>query len=160
MSEFERFIQPYKRVIERYVIYRIPDEADAEDVLQEIWFAVYMGYKKILDCGYQKSWIVSIARNKCADYFRDRAKRLGIPIDDLIEVVQVNGLYDIEEKEMVRCAIGRLGDIDKQILYLYYFKDMPQNEIAKILNISCGTVKSRLYRAKNRLKKEFDNDDT
>ena len=48
-----------------------------------------------------------------------------------------------------------LGDKDKQILYLYFWKEMPQSEIAKQLNIPIGTVKSRLHTAKQNFKNKY-----
>ena len=55
----------------------------------------------------------------------------------------------------VRETLDLLGDKDKQILYLYFWKELPQAEIAKHLNIPVGTVKSRLHTAKQNFKKQY-----
>lgn len=55
----------------------------------------------------------------------------------------------------VRETLDRLGDKDKQILYLYFWKELPQAEIAKKLDIPVGTVKSRLHTAKQHFKNKY-----
>ena len=54
----------------------------------------------------------------------------------------------MREISAVRETLEELGDKDKQILYLYYFRELPQADIAKRLGVPLGTVKSRLYNAK------------
>lgn len=95
---------------------------------------------------------VSIARNKCNDYFRRKGAALEIPLEELAEKELVDSRYGPNETSTVRETVERLGDKDKQILYLYFWKELPQAEIAKQLKIPLGTVKSRLHTAKQHFK--------
>ena len=65
------------------------------------------------------------------------------------------GRHGISVVNMVRETLSLLGDRDKQILYLYFWKEMLQAEIAKLLNIPIGTVKSRLHTAKQNFKDKY-----
>ncbi|WP_156153406.1 RNA polymerase sigma factor [Domibacillus robiginosus] len=58
----------------------------------------------------------------------------------------------------VRDAVAKLPDIERAVVLLFYYHDMPQKEIARILDIPAGTVKSRLHRAIRQLKKELEGD--
>lgn len=63
--------------------------------------------------------------------------------------------YGVSVADTVEATLAQLDNKDKQILYLYFWKDMPQSEIAKKLNIPLGTVKSRLHTAKQNFKKRY-----
>lgn len=66
-----------------------------------------------------------------------------------------NSIYGVSVVTTVRETIELLGDKDKQILYLYFWRELPQAEIAKRLNIPIGTVKSRLHTAKQNFKNKY-----
>jgi len=102
-----------------------------------------------------KPWIISIARNKCNDYFRAKAALMEISIEELSQQELSAGRLGISVVRTVRETLDRLGDKDKQILYLYFWKELPQTEIAKLLDIPVGTVKSRLFTAKQHFKNKY-----
>lgn len=155
MDDFEKLLSAERVAVERFVRFRISPKADAEDVLQEVYFTACQKFAQLKNKGSFKAWLISIARNKCNDYFRQKAARLEISIDELTEKELSDGRHGISEVYAVRETLERLGDKDKQMLYLYYWKEMPQAEIAKRLNIPVGTVKSRLYTAKQSFKSKY-----
>ena len=75
-----------------------------------------------------------------------------IPLDEVVQKELSYGRMGITETDTVRETLSMLADKDKQILYLYFWKELPQAEIAKRLNIPLGTVKSRLHTAKQNYK--------
>lgn len=152
MDEFEKLLESERILIERFVRFRLNSKADADDVLQEVCLATYQKFSQLKNSSSFKAWVISIARNKCNDYFGKKAKQLEIPIDELSEKELSDGRHGISEISTVRDALDLLGDKDKQILYLFFWKEMPQAEIAKQLNIPVGTVKSRLHTAKQNFK--------
>ncbi len=62
-SEFERLLRENKNAVERFVRFRISDLSDAEDVLQEVYLAAYLGFEKLENQDNFKAWIIGIARN-------------------------------------------------------------------------------------------------
>ena len=155
MTDFETLVAENMHPLERFVKFRIGNPSDAEDVLQEVLIAAYRGQETLADESMFKPWILGIARNKCNDYFRAKAKRMEIPLESLDETALVVGMHGVTTRTVVRDTLDRLGDTDKQILYLSYFKDLPQAEIARRLGIPVGTVKSRLFHAKQQFRELY-----
>lgn len=155
MDKFEGLLEAERTSVERFVRFQIPSSADAEDVLQEVFLAAYQKFSELQNQGAFKAWIISIARNKCKDYYRKKATQYEIPIDALTEKELSDSRFGISVVSTVRETLNLLGKKDKQILYLYFWKELPQAEIAKMLNIPVGTVKSRLYTAKQNFKNKY-----
>jgi RNA polymerase sigma-70 factor (ECF subfamily) len=95
-----------------------------------------------------KPWIIAIAGNKINDFYRGKAKELELPLDENILYETSFSRVGLTVNEVVNETLSSLVDKEKQIPYLYYFKQKPQKEIAKALGIPLGTVKSRLHKAK------------
>jgi len=153
--DFEDLLAGCKGALERFVYYKLPVKADADDVIQEICLRAYQKFDTLRDQAVFKSWILGIARNACNDYFREQAKCLEIPLDMVSESVLTQSRSGLREISAVRETLDVLGDKDKQILYLYYFRDLPQADIAKRLAVPLGTVKSRLHTAKQNFKGKY-----
>ena len=155
MDEFEKMLSDVSSGVERFVQYRLPSQADADDVLQEVYLSAYRNFPDLKNKDAFKPWIISIARNKCNDYFRTKAAQMEISIEELSQQELSAGRLGISVVHTVRETLDRLGDKDKQILYLYFWKELPQTEIAKLLDIPVGTVKSRLHTAKQHFKNKY-----
>lgn len=155
MDEFEKMLRDVSSGVERFVRYRLPSQTDADDVLQEIYLSAYRNFPNLKNKDAFKPWIISIARNKCNDYFRTKAAQMEISIEELSQQELSAGRLGISVVHTVRETLDRLGDKDKQILYLYFWKELPQTEIAKLLDIPVGTVKSRLFTAKQHFKNKY-----
>lgn len=155
MDDFEKLLSAERVVVERFVRFRLNSKTDADDILQEVYVTAYQKFSQLKNKDSFKAWILSIARNKCNDYFRKKASQYEIPIDELTEKELSDGRYGVSEGYAVRETLELLGDKDKQMLYLYFWKEMPQTEIAKQLNIPVGTVKSRLHTAKQNFKSKY-----
>ena len=155
MDEFEKLLEAERVSVERFVRFRLNSKADADDVLQEVFLAACQKFPQLKNKDSFKAWIISIARNKCNDYFRKKATQYEIPIDEITESELSDGRHGVSIVATVRETLNLLGDKDKQILYLYFWKELPQAEIAKQLNIPVGTVKSRLHTAKQNFKTKY-----
>ncbi len=148
MIDFETLAADNMPSLERFVKFHVGNLQDAEDILQEVLTAAYRGTETLSDEAAFKPWILGIARNKCNDYFRKKAKRMEIPLESLGETSLTTGIHGVTTRVVVRETLEKLGGTDKQILYLSYFRDLRQAEIASRLGIPVGTVKSRLFHAK------------
>ena len=83
MDEFEKLLAEVSSGVERFVRYRLPSQTDADDVLQEVYLNAYRKYPQLKNKAAFKPWIISIARNKCNDYFRAKAAQMEISIEEL-----------------------------------------------------------------------------
>ena len=148
MDEFERLLIEYRRPVERYVRIRISSHTDAEDVLQEVYLTACRRFPALRDRQAFLAWILAIARSKCLDYFRAKARQMELPMEIREEVLPKGTKHGRAPVSAVRETLSNMADREKRILYLYYFENLPQADIAMRLNIPLGTVKSRLYAAK------------
>jgi len=155
MSNFEDLLLCNQLSVERFVKFRIPNVSDAEDILQEVFLTAFKNFGQLKTEASFKAWIIGIARHKCNDYFREKSKDLEIPIEELNEFRLSQTRFGYVENNTVSDVLEALGDKDKQILYLSYWKELPQTEIAARLGIPIGTVKSRLYTAKQNFKRIY-----
>ena len=155
MDEFEKLLEAERVSVERFVRFRLNSKADADDVLQEVFLTAYQKFSQIKNKNAFKAWMISIARNKCTDYYRKKAAQYEIPIDEITQSELSDGRYGVSIVDTVRETLNLLCHKDKQILYLYFWKELPQTEIAKQLNIPVGTVKSRLHTAKGNFKTKY-----
>lgn len=147
-GKFEELLASCRGALERFVKFRVPDGA-AEDLIQDICLTAYKNFKKLKNCDSFKAWLIAIARNICRDYYRKH--QLSEALDEGI----ADSRYGLNEAFFVRDVLSSLCPQDRRILYLYYWRDMPQKEISRLLNIPAGTVKSRLHTAKNNFRAEY-----
>ena len=155
MEGFEELLAEHRISVERYVRFRLSAKQDADDVLQEIYLTAYRRFDQLKNPASFKAWLISVARSKCNDYFREKAVQLDIPLEDMVDQQLSVGRSGLTVQAAVRETLHLLGDKDKQILYLFFWKNLPQAEIAKRLSIPVGTVKSRLHTAKKNFKSNY-----
>ncbi len=122
-------------------------------MLQEVFLAACQKFAQLKNKDFFKAWIISIARNKCNDYFRKKATQYEIPIDEITESELSDGRHGVSIVATVRETLSLLGDKDKQILYLYFWKELPASRNCQTTEYSCWNSKSRLHTAKNRISK-------
>ena len=155
LDDFEILLCECRGAVERFVNFRLPSKFDAEDVLQEVYLAAHSKFGTLQDRATFKAWLIGIARHKCNDYYPKRAKSMEIPLEEISETALSCGRMGITETSVVHETLGRLAAKDQEMLTLYFFRDLPQSEIAKKLGIPIGTVKSRLHVAKQNFKQSY-----
>jgi RNA polymerase sigma-70 factor (ECF subfamily) len=145
---FEELISCFQPRLLRHARYLTGDDDAAGDVVQESWMAMVRGIARIDDPATFRAWAYRIVTNKCADLLRSRGReRQALRDRPVSQPVDQNG-----DDPMIRQAMARLGPEQRAILSLRYLEDMSTREIAGVLQIPEGTVKSRLHAARNELK--------
>ncbi len=156
MNSFEELLETHRSAVERFVKFRISSLSDAEDILQDVYLTAYRNFARLQNPESFKAWLITIARNRCNDWLRERSGHFEISFDRLPEPSMTYGSAGrTTTADTVRDTLDRLGAKDRQILTLFYLQDLPQTEIARRLNLPVGTVKSRLYTAKQNFKKAY-----
>lgn len=155
MTEFEILLNECKNAVERFVQFKLSSKADADDILQETYLTAFQKFDTLADKSHFKAWIISIARNKCNDYYRRKAKSVDVSIDELTEHPFTASRYGYVEQHDIYDTFESLSENDKQIIDLFYIQGYNQSEISQRLNIPVGTVKSRLYTARNNFKRLY-----
>ena len=155
MSEFEKLLQENYVFLQRYVNYKINNKHDAEDIIQDVCLIATVKFDSLKNPSSFKAWLLGIARYKCTDYYRQKAKSMDISLESLSESILSTGRFGITEQDVVRDTLDVLGNNEKQILFLYFFKNLSQVDISKQLSVPLGTVKSRLHYAKEKFKQHY-----
>jgi RNA polymerase sigma factor (sigma-70 family) len=160
VAAFERLVERWQERLWRHAWRLTGDENAAWDALQETWIGISRGLRRLADPAAFPAWAYQIASHKCRDWLR-RQRRLR-QIDELYSA-KVQESYrpagEPEEYATLRDALDQLSPPDRTILSLRYEEDFDTAEIAAILTIPEGTVKSRLYHARKRLRKFLENTD-
>lgn len=139
-----------------YYIRRLVDsEEDAWDLLQEVWCRVIQKLGSVRDPSALPAWLYTIARNTVSNH-RRHAARLSEPVDSDNDPGAVNHacepLLPVLDAEELHWALGRLRVPHREALVLHYLEGFSIEELAAILAIPAGTVKSRLHHAKKALR--------
>ena len=129
MSEFERLLKENIVPLQRYVKFKINNIHDAEDVIQDTCLTANIKFDTLKNLSSFKAWLIGIAKYKCNEYYRRKATDMNISLESLSESTLSSGRLGIIEQSVVRDTLDALGNKEKQILYLYYFKDLSQEDI-------------------------------
>jgi RNA polymerase sigma factor (sigma-70 family) len=154
-NSFEDLLSKCRNAVERFIYYKLPTKEDAQDVLQEVLITAYKKFDTLQDKSKFKSWMLSIASNKCNDYFRKRMKAAEIPLEDVYAYEMTISKSGLTVTEIVNQTLVELDSNSRKILYLFYIKGISQKDIASKLNIPIGTVKSRLNTARRNFKEKY-----
>jgi RNA polymerase sigma factor (sigma-70 family) len=144
----EALVSRWQKRLWRYA-YDLTGRADAAwDITQEGWLAIVRGIGRLNDPAHFKAWAYRIMTNKANDWIRGRMRKPPIEPHE----VAIDTTLRVEVVGDVRDMLARLPDRSKTILVLHYVEGFGVAEIASILRIAKGTVKSRLYTARRELK--------
>lgn len=137
------------------------DREAAHDIVQDTWLAIVRGINKLDDPARFRTWAYRIVSNKCADWTRRRVVQRKVAKDLQNEASSVtNDFTDDKDTESetnrMRNALAKLPDEQRAMLSLHYLDGMNVREISRVLDVPTGTIKSRLYHARKRLKETFE----
>ncbi len=134
---------------------RIANETDIEDAIQETMIETYKSIKKLNNTSNFKKWVIKILINKCNRIYR-RKYKTDISIDEYnVETLKSNNIIDVENKLNFYDIIKILNYEERLIIILYYMEDYSVKEIKSILKMNENTINTHLYRARQKLKKNY-----
>ncbi len=143
--DIEKIFLDYKDYIYKYIYGMVQNRAEAEDLLQDTFIKVIRAKNK--DIKSWKSYLLTIARNTVYDHWRKRKNKLSL---DFLKLKAKE--KDIELKLDIEKGIKKLSPKLKEVVILREINQLEYQEIAAVLGIEKGTVKSRLSRAREELK--------
>lgn len=150
------------------IVRRATQAQDVEDLVQDVWLAVVRSLHKLRDPSQFGSWVTRIARNKSVDWVRARQSArkarslLGQNSDEVVAHIGAGARQEgtsplgRAEFEELRERFDCLPEEQRLVLERFYLRDHRIREIAIDLGIPQGTVKSRLFQARNKLRAQLD----
>jgi RNA polymerase sigma-70 factor (ECF subfamily) len=160
---FTEIVERYKTRV-HWLVIRTAGEAHAEDLTQEVFLRAYQAIEAFRGDSSFRTWLYRIARNLCITQLRKMGTRgEHLPLDtDGEEAIHhllpasISNLEDeIDRRDLsqaVRVLIARLPENYRTVLTLFYLEQLRYDEIAEIMSIPMGTVKTYIHRARLRLR--------
>lgn len=158
-ASFDLLVRRWQSRLWRYARSLTGSDAAAWDATQEAWLAILRQIRKLGDPAWFAAWAYRIVRNKCADDSRRAARRRRLT-EALAERQRVTETQRKGPCDKMSEAIDRLPQDKRELLMLKYGQNLTIIEIAVVLGIPAGTVKSRLHDARDRLKRILEGDES
>jgi RNA polymerase sigma-70 factor (ECF subfamily) len=168
-SAFREIVERYKEKI-YYLAYGLTgNRHDAEDLSQEVFIKAFRSLDRFRGEAKLSSWLYRITVNANINKQRKKALSAMNLVDNFNEKPGEHDPFSGKEfsenpersaesqmiQQHINLALNRLANKERQVFVLRHYQDLPLKEIARILNIAEGTVKSLLFRAIRRLRKEL-----
>jgi len=155
-KEFESVLTAHWADVFRLCLLMFPDETEAEEAAQQTFFKAYTEWDSFEGRSTVRTWLFRIAINVCRRNLTIRKRFQGERLDHHIELAYPDTDPREEHlKEKATQALKQLAPPHRLILTLFCIEGMKHQDIAKIFDVPEGTIWSRLHKAKQELKKEF-----
>ena len=157
---FDELIRRWHGPLWKYVRRLVGDEEAAEETLQDAWLRVLRGIGRLRDASRLRAWLFGIARRAVMDRLRER---YATPPTDPVDEMELAGPDDPRQVDDLETDLARLHEelqrlpiVEREVLTLFYLQELTLGEVADVLDVPVGTVKSRLFRARRLLRHEMD----
>lgn len=149
---FVREVKAMERTLYRISRSYLPRWEDCADAVQEALGKAWARRKQV-DPTYFRAWLTRIVINECHNCYRRRKRMI------YIEEVQAVQNSNVDESMALRQALSSLPEKLRLPLLLHYLEGFPLVDVARILRLPVGTVKSRLHQARKALRIELEQED-
>lgn len=170
-AAFAQLVERYRRELFDFLSRLMGDAAAADDVFQETFLQIHMSAAAFDPARPLKPWLFTIAANKARDAMRHRSRRQAVSLDAAVSASDPGATYadimpsdipapeagpvNLETRRSVERIVERMPENLRAVLLLSYFHGMPYQDIAEILGLPVGTVKSRLHAAVKHFAREW-----
>jgi RNA polymerase sigma-70 factor (ECF subfamily) len=156
---FRELYCAFSRKLYAYVLRQLSDPAQAEEIVADTLYEVWKAPAKFRGDSQFSTWLIGIARNKVLMHWRSR--KPDADHDDVADLAEqlpsdAPGAFDImadqQRSEGVRTCVDKLGTDHRECVHLVFYQGMALADVARIQQIPEGTVKTRLFHARQKLK--------
>lgn len=145
----EDLVRRWHPPLHRYVRAWLRDDSVVDDVLQTTWVGILRGLPALRTPAAIAPWIFRIARATVMSHLR---RRYSAPVvTDNLDVEDTTAEEPMRWADLER-AVDRLGEAEREVVVLFYLDEMSLTDVAGVLDVPEGTVKSRLHRARRQLR--------
>jgi len=160
-SAFASLVRSVQRPVYGLCLRLLKSDAEASEVAQDAFLRAFQNLHRYDEGRPFDLWVIAIARNLCLDILRRRAKVRTEDIEEMKEVLpagdetQENRAIAHEEHKSLEGALATLPVEDREVLELYYVQKRTTKEIAGVIGVAPGTIMARLFRAREKLRKQM-----
>ncbi|WP_053368645.1 sigma-70 family RNA polymerase sigma factor [Bacillus sp. FJAT-27245] len=159
IEDFDTIVLTYVNDIRKLIYTYVRHTETVEDLAQEVFLAAYKGYRNFRGESSVKTWLFKIAINKSKDHLKSWHHRHLVLTEFFQEksnrdTAETEAMAGLEKQELAK-AIMALPLKYREIIILYYYHDLSLPEICRLLNMNTNTVKTRLTRGRDLLKRRY-----
>ncbi|WP_375173650.1 RNA polymerase sigma factor [Pseudooceanicola sp.] len=154
MTAMKSLYMTHADAVTRFVRARVRDDAEAADIVHDTMLSVWRGAKGFEGRASVLSWILTLARNRTVDHIRKQARVTLGAVDEDIPDDDPNPetvLAAAQEADRLRACVEKLPERQRAVIHLAFYQEMTCAQIADVETVPEGTVKSRIYHAKQLL---------
>jgi RNA polymerase sigma-70 factor (ECF subfamily) len=153
----ERVWETFHVPLEQFIRRRVSDNATAEDLLQDVFLDIHQHIDTLRDVKKLESWIYQVTRNAIIDYYRSKRATTTLDAAEALQLSEELPDEDIitELFPSVRAMVLSLPAKDRQALILTEYQGLTQKELAERMGLSVSGAKSRVQRAREKLKQQL-----
>lgn len=159
--EFEEMVLEYIDHLYNLALRLTQHRQEAEDLVQEAVLRAYRFFHTFKEGTNFKAWVMTILRNIYINQYRKSRKEPQLiefgEVENFISLPEISGVQEEIFSEMLQHAVDNLPEELRTSITLFYVDGFSYKEIAEIMDVPCGTVMSRLYTARQILKKQLCN---
>lgn len=154
---FSQLYEEYFDKIYRYIVIRMGDRMEAEDITQQVFLKALQSINSFKWKGAPFSaWLYRIAHNQLVDYLRKTKRRTSVPLDEITLAADSDPQEDVEKEFDIRqlsAAIQHLTESQRAVISLRFSSELPIAEVARIMDKSEGAIKALQHSAVVALRK-------
>lgn len=150
---FEQLVKRWNRKFLAYVVGYVSDFEAAKDIVQDSWIAIFNSLGKLQDAKKFPQWAYRLVYFKTIDHFKAQVK-----IKKQVEAsIESQSSYQVDDSEInIAMFLDALPPLQKLTLKLFYYEGKSIQEIAALFELPTGTIKSRIFYAREQLKKKIN----
>ena len=160
-SAWEQLVRRYQGRVFAIALHYLRDREEARDAAQEVFIKIYRGFGKLEPGRAFLPWMLRLARNCCIDRIRRlkvRTPAISIPVEESLDLSAVGPTPEErslmgDREAILYQALGRISEKNREMILLKEIQELEMKEVAEILDLPIGTVKSRSSRARVELAK-------
>ena len=151
-QRFRRCFDEYSRIVYSVAFTMMKNTADSNDVMQEVFLKFYQNMDKLTEEAHVRPWLITVTMNTCRNELRSGGFSRTVRRDNLDEASYDE---DFGEKSDLFYAVMELPEKERVPIHLFYYEGCSTSEIAKFLNMKESTVRVRIMRGREKLKKKL-----
>jgi RNA polymerase sigma-70 factor (ECF subfamily) len=154
---FERIFSRYNARL-KYFLRRLSGaRRDVDDLSQEVWLTVFKELGRLRNPGAFRVWLYRIARNKVFQGFRSARNAPEVAdLEQIAEETETKEDFSPDDAAAIHKGLERLQEKHREVLMLRFLEEMSYEDIAQVVGVNLGTVKSRIHHAKRALREEME----
>jgi RNA polymerase sigma-70 factor (ECF subfamily) len=155
-AAFDELIERWHEPLWRYLRRVVGDPDAAAETLQDAWLRALRALPGLREPARLRPWLFTIARRASMDRLRRKyAEPASLPIDDVDVAGPEESSGPALELDTMHDELERMPVVEREVLVLFYLEELTIDQLAEVLAVPAGTVKSRLFRARRTLRRHM-----